>query len=73
MLKNLIESLECAFGDDISTRMDSRSTLAIKLGGVELCINENGQTVGVSGVGAACLNVDIDGLGRVVAPARAPV
>lgn len=67
MFKNLISSLESAFGETISTRIESRGILAIRLGGVELCINERGEQVGVSGVGAACLEVDIDGRGGVIA------
>ena len=67
MFKNLIASLEGAFGEKISARINSRGMLAIRLGGVELCVNDRGESLGVSGVGAACLNIDIDTLSGVVA------
>ena len=67
MFKNLIESINAAFGSKISTRIDSRGLLAIRLDGVELCINERGKQVGVSGVGATCLDVDIDSRSGIIA------
>ena len=73
MFKNLIASLNCAFGGKLSTRINSRSMLAIRLGGVELCMNERGESVGVSGVGAAFLDVDIDGSSRVIATSGSTV
>ena len=67
MFNNLIASLESAFDGKISTRIDSRGMLVIRLDNVELCINERGEQTGVSGVGAASLNIDVDRRGAVIA------
>lgn len=75
MFKNLARSLNEAFGDSVGTRIDSRGMLAIRIGGVELCIDDTGSQVGVSGVGSTSLDVDIDRLGGLIsstAPAVQP-
>lgn len=67
MLENLQKSIRTAFGDIVTTSRATNGWLSVQVGHIEMTIDDTGQLMGVSGVGAACLNIDVDRLGSVIA------
>ena len=76
MLKNLVRSLDMAFGDYMTTEIQDHCgerMLAIKLDGVELLINSSGHYQGISRFRPARFEVDVDELAPSVSASRAAV
>ena len=72
MLKNLKRSLETVFGDLIAV-MESKGTLALRIGANEMVINAEGRLIDASGGRPAGLEVHVDDLSTAVPAAGASV
>lgn len=73
MLANLHRSLSQAFGDDINVRPYAGDMLAIRLGGIELVIDQNCRLFGMSRVCVGGFDVNINGLSNCTTATTATV
>ena len=73
MLENLQESIRSAFGDVVSTNKPNGAQLSVRINHIEMTIGSDCQLIGVSGVGSAGFQVDVDGLSRGVSTTAAAI